>query len=88
LSINLLIAPASGSNGRNGRRTRQPTSAALSHMAHGTQSDMAMAGFQQPVPWSVERPEEIDRAAAWGVDGLITDRPDWALKICGGWKRT
>jgi glycerophosphoryl diester phosphodiesterase len=40
------------------------------------------------VPWSVERPEEINCAAAWGVDGLITDRPDCALKIVGGWKRT
>lgn len=40
------------------------------------------------VPWCVERVEEIDRAAVWGVDGLITDRPDWALKIRDGWKRT
>ena len=33
------------------------------------------------VPWNVERPDDIERAIAWGVDGLITDRPDLALEI-------
>lgn len=32
------------------------------------------------VPWSVDRREDIARAIAWGVDGLITDRPDLALQ--------
>jgi glycerophosphoryl diester phosphodiesterase len=39
------------------------------------------------LPWGVERPDEMDRAVDWGVEGLITDRPDIALKISGGWKR-
>lgn len=36
------------------------------------------------VPWGVERSDEMDRALDWGVDGLITDRPDLALKTSGG----
>ena len=39
------------------------------------------------VPWSVERPDQIHRAIEWGVDALITDRPDLALKIARGRKR-
>lgn len=31
------------------------------------------------VPWDVNTPPEIARAIAWGVDGVITDRPDVAL---------
>ena len=38
------------------------------------------------LPWGVERPDEMDRALDWGVDGLITDRPDLALKISGRWE--
>jgi glycerophosphoryl diester phosphodiesterase len=28
------------------------------------------------VPWTVNRPDDIRRLIGWGVDGLITDRPD------------
>jgi glycerophosphoryl diester phosphodiesterase len=28
------------------------------------------------IPWTVNRPEDMDRMIEWGVDGLITDRPD------------
>jgi glycerophosphoryl diester phosphodiesterase len=28
------------------------------------------------VPWTVNQPADMDRLIAWGVDGLITDRPD------------
>jgi len=31
--------------------------------------------------WTVNRPADMQRLAAWGVDGLITDRPDRA-KSC------
>ena len=31
---------------------------------------------------------EMNRAIEWGVEGLITDRPDLALKILRGWKRS
>ena len=31
------------------------------------------------IPWDVNMPHEIARAIAWGVDGIITDRPDLAL---------
>jgi glycerophosphoryl diester phosphodiesterase len=30
------------------------------------------------VPWTVNRPDDMRRLIRWGVDGLITDRPDLA----------
>ncbi|HET7884217.1 MAG TPA: glycerophosphodiester phosphodiesterase [Acetobacteraceae bacterium] len=30
------------------------------------------------VPWTVNRPDDMRRLISWGVDGLITDRPDIA----------
>jgi glycerophosphoryl diester phosphodiesterase len=33
------------------------------------------------VPWTVNRPEDMARLIAWGVDGLITDRPDLARHV-------
>jgi glycerophosphoryl diester phosphodiesterase len=33
------------------------------------------------IPWVVNDPDEIRRMIAWGVDGIITDRPDLALEV-------
>jgi glycerophosphoryl diester phosphodiesterase len=33
------------------------------------------------VPWTVNRPEDMRRLIRWGVDGLITDRPDLARRV-------
>lgn len=33
------------------------------------------------VPWTVNRPEDMRRLIRWGVDGLITDRPDIARGV-------
>jgi glycerophosphoryl diester phosphodiesterase len=33
------------------------------------------------LPWTVNQPEDISRLIAWGVDGLISDRPDLALTL-------
>jgi glycerophosphoryl diester phosphodiesterase len=31
--------------------------------------------------WTVNTPEDVARLKAWGVDGVITDRPDMALAV-------
>jgi glycerophosphoryl diester phosphodiesterase len=36
------------------------------------------------VPWTVNEPERMRELVAWGVDGLITDRPDLALALDAG----
>ena len=40
------------------------------------------------VPWNVESPKAMRRALAWGVDGLITDRPDLAIETRAAWRRS
>lgn len=35
----------------------------------------------QVVPWTVNNPADMVRLKAWGVDGLITDYPDRALRL-------
>ncbi|MBV8578607.1 MAG: hypothetical protein JOZ58_26690, partial [Acetobacteraceae bacterium] len=35
----------------------------------------------QVVTWTVNRAEDMARLIAWGVDGLITDRPDIARQV-------
>jgi glycerophosphoryl diester phosphodiesterase len=35
------------------------------------------------LPWTVNQPADIGRLVAWGVDGLISDRPDLALGVIG-----
>lgn len=37
----------------------------------------------QVLAWTVNRPGAMRRLIQWGVDGLITDRPDMALKLLG-----
>jgi glycerophosphoryl diester phosphodiesterase len=36
------------------------------------------------VPWTVNGEQAMRRLLAWGVDGLITDRPDLAIALIGG----
>jgi len=33
------------------------------------------------IPWTVNRPADLRRLIAWGVDGLVTDRPDLARAV-------
>jgi glycerophosphoryl diester phosphodiesterase len=33
------------------------------------------------VPWTVNRPDDVRRLICWGVDGLISDRPDLARQV-------
>ena len=37
--------------------------------------------------WVVDRAEDITRLFAWGVDGVITDRPDVAVAVRDDWRR-
>jgi glycerophosphoryl diester phosphodiesterase len=37
----------------------------------------------QVIPWTVNQAADIARLAGWGVDGLITDRPDIARRALG-----
>jgi glycerophosphoryl diester phosphodiesterase len=30
--------------------------------------------------WVIDRPDDIRRLLGWGVDGIITDRPDVAVR--------
>ena len=34
-------------------------------------------------PWTIDDPEQMRQYIAWGVDGIITDRPDIMLEILG-----
>jgi glycerophosphoryl diester phosphodiesterase len=36
------------------------------------------------LPWTVNRAEDMARLIGWGVDGLITDRPDIAMDVVRG----
>lgn len=35
------------------------------------------------IPWTVNRPADMRRLIGWGVDGLITDRPDIGRRVLG-----
>ena len=32
-------------------------------------------------PWTIDDPEEMRQYIEWGVDGIMTDRPDLMLEI-------
>lgn len=34
-------------------------------------------------PWTINNEETMRKLVEWGVDGLITDRPDLAMKVLG-----
>jgi glycerophosphoryl diester phosphodiesterase len=33
------------------------------------------------IPWTVNEPADLCRMIAWGVNGLITDYPDRAMRL-------
>ena len=36
--------------------------------------------------WTVDEPDDIRRLLDWGVDGIITDRPDVASQVLSDWR--
>jgi glycerophosphoryl diester phosphodiesterase len=36
------------------------------------------------IPWTANRRAMMRQLIAWGVDGLITDRPDVAMAVLSG----
>jgi glycerophosphoryl diester phosphodiesterase len=34
-------------------------------------------------PWTIDDPEQMKLYIEWGVDGIITDRPDVMLEVLG-----
>lgn len=45
----------------------------------------AHASRASVVVWTVDRDEDIRRLLDWGVDGIITDRPDVAVPVVRAW---
>ena len=65
------------------RRSRPDVLAVESASLHeGYVRRMKKRGYRI-LAWTVNDPEEARRLVAWGVDGLITDRPDLAAQALG-----
>ena len=50
------------------------------YMSRGEVGNLQQQGIRV-VPWTVNKPKEIQKLMMWGVDGIITDYPDRALVL-------
>ncbi len=62
-----------------GVRTWAPEHGDLTRDAIAEAHDLGLA----VLPWTVNEPEAMRRMQAWQADGIITDRPDLALRLLG-----
>ncbi len=37
--------------------------------------------------WTVDDPDDMRRLLDWGADGLVTNRPDVAVRVRAGWQK-
>lgn len=80
LRANLMLRSAEALKVATGTRTLSPDHRWLSSAEQV--KALHSAGFRV-VPWTVNDPARMEEVLRWNVDGLITDRPDLAVRDAG-----
>ena len=84
---NSVAAAVAAQKGQCGNQCRGQCGAEIWAPAFDTLSRAAVAEAHElglrVIPWTVNRRAAMRRLIGWGVDGLITDRPDIAMALTG-----
>ncbi|HKW65817.1 MAG TPA: glycerophosphodiester phosphodiesterase [Terriglobales bacterium] len=68
-----------------GQWTKLPVSFVIPHYKLASKElidDLQRAG-KQVIVWTVNREEDVQRLAQWGVDGIVSDAPEMLVGACG-----